>query len=80
MLAISRGDEKDRILTAVLRVSKYFDGTPQDHFADLRAKVLKGAPADRVKREVARRAMRAPRLGCHSFGLVDRHRHAAATP
>ena len=28
LLAIWRGDEKDRVLTAVLRLAKYFDGTP----------------------------------------------------
>ena len=28
LLAIWRGDEKDRVLTAVLRLSEYFDGTP----------------------------------------------------
>lgn len=41
------------------------DRAAQHHFAHLRAEILKGAPADRMKRQIPPRAVRAP-LARHS--------------
>ena len=60
-----RGDQEYRVLTAVLRFAKYLHGTTQYHFANLRAEILKSAPADCVKRKVAPRAVRETRICRH---------------
>jgi len=45
-------DEKDRILTAVLGLPKNLDRSTERDLANLRAKILKCAPANRMERQI----------------------------
>lgn len=77
LLIAWRRYEKYRVLTAVLRLAKYFYRAAQNHFANLRAEILEGAPTDRMKRKVAPRAMRATHIRLRRFGLAGLDGHHA---